>query len=141
MWYPIKLKSDPRLHRGNPAAGWYCFDDISRSADPLTRHSRKQSAHNACNRLNKVEAAKSADGLTRNAKRWYSVGYVDEVGNLVVEPFHNNPSHYYGYLGELLRRTKTIMEDGYITGAVVAVIWPEQDHTVGGDRMAPRPFR
>lgn len=126
MWTPIKLKKDPTVRVWPVKSGWYCFDNVSLAADPRQRFSGKQAAQKECDRRNNVETSKATDGKIRNVKKWYTVGYVDRMASLVSDSFQNNPVHYHGYLSELLRQTKETMEGGYISGAVVAVIWPGQ---------------
>jgi hypothetical protein len=48
------------------------------------------------------------------------------MGTLINDPFQNNMIHYHGYLAELLGQTVKTMQGEYISGAVVAVIWPGQ---------------
>ena len=124
MWTPIKLKSN--LRNTKPEAGWYCHNDVSQATDPTSRFSGKQSAQKECDRRNKVESETQNDGKTRNIKKWLTVGYVDRMGNLVEDAFQNNPIQYHGYMNALLRQTVETMQGGYISGAVVAVIWPGQ---------------
>jgi hypothetical protein len=73
-----------------------------------------------------VELEKETDGKIRNVKKWFTVGYIGRVGELIEDPFQNNMIHYHGYLSELLRQTVETMTGGYIRGATMAVIWPGQ---------------
>ena len=124
MWIPTKLKSNQRHVK--PNAGWYCLDTVSQAADPTTRFSGKQSAQKECNRRNKAKLEAQTDGKTRNIKKWFTVGYTDHMGNLVEDAFQNNPIQYHGYMNALLHQTVETMQGGYISGAVVAIIWPGQ---------------
>lgn len=126
MWTPVKLKPNPKARGWKPQAGWYCYDSESLSSDLRSRHSGKQAAQKECNRRNGVEEAKAGDGKTRNVKKWFTVGYVDRMGSLIEDQLVINPTTYHGYLSELLRQTLETVQGGYVPGAVVAVIWPEQ---------------
>jgi hypothetical protein len=123
MWEPIKLKGNSE---SKPGPGWYCFDNVSQAADPRRRSSGKQSAQKECDRRNRKASEEAVDGKTRNAKTWFTIGYVNDRSELVSDSFQNNPIHYHGYMNELLHQTVEIMVGGYIQGAVVAVIWPGQ---------------
>lgn len=126
MWTPVKLKSDPTARGWKPQAGWYCHDTVALSSDLSKRFDGKQAAQKECDRRNGVEEAKETDGKTRNVKKWYTVGYVNRMAELIEDQFLTNPTQYHGYLSELLRQTKETMMGGYVPGAVVAVIWPGQ---------------
>jgi len=126
MWIPVKLKRNPKARGAKPESGWYCYNTVSLATDPTTRFSGKQSAQKECGRRDKVELEAQSDGKTRNLKKWFTVGYVDRAGNLVEDAFQNNPIQYHGYMNALLHQTVETMQGGYISGAVVAVIWPGQ---------------
>ena len=123
MWTPIKVKEN-QIHGWK--SGWYCHGHSGTVTDPSRRYSSKQAAQKECDRRNGTEAAEATDGLTRNVKKWFTVGYVDRMATLIQDPFQSNMVHYHGYLSELLRQTVQTMEGGYIHGAIVAVIWPGQ---------------
>ena len=61
-----------------------------------------------------------------NRKQWFTVGYVDRMASLVDDQFQNNPTHYHGYLADLLKQTLETLQGEYVRGAVCAVIWPGQ---------------
>lgn len=122
MWSPIKIKSDPKA-RCPVEPGWYCFDTVSLSVDPRCRYGGKQAAQKACDHRNGDESAKETDGLLRNPKKWFSVGYFDRAGLLIGSPADNNMSHRHDYLSKLLRETIETLQGGHIRGATLAVIW------------------
>lgn len=66
--------------------------------------------------------AKSGSALAK----WFTVGYVDRMASLISDTLQDNPSHYHGYLADLLRQIAETLRHGHVPGAVVAVIWRGQ---------------
>ena len=69
---------------------------------------------------------KKNDGKNRNVEQWYTIGYLDQNGTLMENPFRNDMFRYHGYLSDLLRQTVRAMKLESLRDAVVAIIWPGQ---------------
>jgi hypothetical protein len=108
-------------------SGWYCFDTVSRAADPRTRHAGKQAAQKECDQRNRLIAESENDGKTRNPKQWYTVCYLDQEGEPVCEPFRDLVIHYHGWLNDLYSEIRSVLRGGiageYIRDARSAVVW------------------
>lgn len=136
MWKPIKIKKSPSVPLED---GWYVAQSLH--IDTSRRYSAKQSAQKECNRRNSSDTLKKSDGLLRNPKKWFTIGYFNQSKDLTTDPYQSNIFQYHGYLTDLTSMVRDTLREGYVKQAYLAVVWSGQLSRYEALHSATAPIR